>query len=75
MLLDFGLTSDELLPVDVRRYGAKLVADDIDNHCTTRCATGGKIVSVFFCVIMGSVGVGQVTIEVFISSSNFHFVD
>jgi ATP-binding cassette, subfamily B (MDR/TAP), member 1 len=51
-----------------------LIADDIDDNCTTRCASGGKIVSVFFCVIMGSVGVGQVGIYLIPSSDKKQMV-
>ena len=42
-------------------YGGKLVADDIDAKCVgDACLTGGKILSVFFSVIMGSIALGQV---------------
>ena len=30
------------------------------NNCTDNCMTGGKVLSVFFCVLMGSIALGQV---------------
>jgi ATP-binding cassette subfamily B (MDR/TAP) protein 1 len=40
------------------RYGGELVADDL--NCTgSNCLTGGKVISVFFCVVMGSMALGQ----------------
>jgi ATP-binding cassette subfamily B (MDR/TAP) protein 1 len=42
------------------RYGAKLVADGIDHGCTgDDCLTGGKVLAVFFSIIMGSIALGQ----------------
>ena len=49
------------MPVNCR-YGGQLVADDLDRNCTTSCQTGGTIVSTFFCVIYGSIALGQVDI-------------
>lgn len=40
-------------------YGGKLVADDLANGCTGNCLTGGNVVAVFFCTIMGSMALGQ----------------
>jgi len=42
-------------------YGAKLVADDLQAECYLRndCLTGGNVMAVFFCVIMGSIALGQ----------------
>ena len=42
-------------------YAAKLVADDIDKKCYegNDCLTGGQVLSVFFCIIMGSIALGQ----------------
>ena len=42
-------------------YGAKLVADDLQHGCTLRndCLTGGNVMAVFFCVIIGSIALGQ----------------
>lgn len=42
-------------------YGAKLIADDLDNNCTHNCITGGTVMSCFFCIIMGSFGLGLVS--------------
>ena len=44
-------------------YGGKLVADDLDRNCDINvesCLTGGTVLAVFFCVIMGSIALGQV---------------
>ena len=41
-------------------YGAKIIADQLDSHCTSNCLTGGKVMTVFFCTIMGSMALGQV---------------
>jgi len=42
-------------------YGGKLVADSISDGCTgSGCPNGGKILSVFFCTIMGSMALGQI---------------
>lgn len=41
-------------------YGAQLVADDIENHCTENCIDGGEVITCFFCIIMGAAGLGQV---------------
>ena len=45
-------------------YGAKLVADSVNNGCvvgqkTGSCITGGIVLAVFFSVIMGSIALGQ----------------
>jgi ABC-type multidrug transport system fused ATPase/permease subunit len=40
-------------------YGAKLVADQRDAGCTENCLTGGTVVAVFFCVIIGGFALGQ----------------
>ena len=40
-------------------YGAKLVADQKDAGCTQNCLTGGTVVAVFFCVIIGAFALGQ----------------
>jgi ATP-binding cassette subfamily B (MDR/TAP) protein 1 len=42
------------------RYGAILVAHDVRNNCSENCVTGGTVLTVFFCVIMGSIAIGQV---------------
>jgi len=39
-------------------YGGQLVADAKERGCET-CATGGTIMATFFCVIMGSIALGQ----------------
>ena len=41
-------------------YGAKLIADQTDAHCTVDCLSGGKVMTVFFCTIIGSMALGQV---------------
>jgi ATP-binding cassette subfamily B (MDR/TAP) protein 1 len=42
-------------------YGGYQVAGVVANGCSGNdCMTGGKVMSVFFCVIMGSMGLGQV---------------
>ena len=41
-------------------YGAKIIADQLDSHCTSNCLTGGKVMTVFFCTIMGSMALGQI---------------
>ena len=40
-------------------YGAKLIADQKDAGCTENCLTGGTVVAVFFCVIIGASALGQ----------------
>lgn len=40
-------------------YGAKLVADDVENNCTHNCISGGSVIAAFFCIIMGSFSLGQ----------------
>jgi len=40
-------------------YGGKLVADDIDNGCTSNCLTGGTVLAVFFSIVFGSFALGQ----------------
>jgi hypothetical protein len=42
------------------RYGAKLIVDHRNSGCTD-CLTGGTIIAVFFCVIVGASGLGQLT--------------
>mmetsp|Transcript_6665 Transcript_6665/g.5977 ORF Transcript_6665/g.5977 Transcript_6665/m.5977 type:complete len:442 (-) Transcript_6665:288-1613(-) len=42
-------------------YGSKLIADQKDSGCTENCYTGGTIIAVFFSVIVGSSGLGQIT--------------
>ena len=38
-----------------------MVADAVENGCTgSHCITGGKVSTVFFSIIMGSVALGQV---------------
>ena len=44
-------------------YGGKLVADDMSNGCFLKadnsdCMTGGKVLSTFFCIVMGSFALG-----------------
>lgn len=45
-------------------YGAVLVARDIEDGCREGgdddCLSGGTILTVFFCVIMGSIAIGQI---------------
>lgn len=41
-------------------YGSVLVAHDVRNNCTENCLSGGKIVTTFFCVLMGGIALGQV---------------
>jgi ATP-binding cassette subfamily B (MDR/TAP) protein 1 len=52
--------SDELRLTLICRYGAKLVADDLQNGCSGDCITGGTILAVFFSVIFGSMAMGQI---------------
>ena len=40
-------------------YGGNLVANDIARGCSGNCLSGGTILSVFFCTIMGSMALGQ----------------
>ena len=40
-------------------YGAVLVTDDRDNNCTSDCYDGGRVLIVFFAVIMGAMALGQ----------------
>lgn len=40
-------------------YGAKLIADQKQAGCTSNCLTGGTVISVFFCVIIGASALGQ----------------
>ena len=43
------------------RYGAKLIADEADRTCPPEgCVTGGSVLAVFFCIIIGSRALGQV---------------
>jgi len=42
-------------------YGIKLIADDVSRGCMHDCASGGSIITAFFGVIIGSVGLGQIT--------------
>ena len=41
-------------------YGAKLIADQLQKGCTENCLSGGTVLSVFFCVIIGASALGQV---------------
>lgn len=41
-------------------YGAKLIADQTDAGCTQNCLSGGKVMAVFFCTIIGSMALGQI---------------
>jgi ATP-binding cassette subfamily B (MDR/TAP) protein 1 len=45
-------------------YGGVLVAKDIEGGCedggSSDCVSGGTILAVFFCVIMGSIALGQI---------------
>ena len=45
------------------RYGAKLIIDGKKHGCDAHgdCLTGGTIIAVFFCVIVGASGLGQLT--------------
>jgi len=51
-------------------YGSVLVAKDIRSDCTSNCMTGGDVMAVFFCVLMGSMALGQAspTVSAFISA-------
>jgi ATP-binding cassette, subfamily B (MDR/TAP), member 1 len=40
-------------------YGAKLIADQLNSGCTENCLSGGTVLAVFFCVIMGASALGQ----------------
>ena len=40
-------------------YGAKLIADQNQRGCTENCLTGGTVIAVFFCVIIGASALGQ----------------
>lgn len=42
-------------------YGAKLIADAHNRGCWTgaECISGGKVIAVFFSIIVGSTGLGQ----------------
>lgn len=40
-------------------YGAKLIADQKDAGCTSNCLSGGTVIAVFFCVIIGASALGQ----------------
>ena len=40
-------------------YGAKLIADEKDAGCTVNCLSGGTVIAVFFCVIIGASSLGQ----------------
>lgn len=40
-------------------YGGNLVADSIEDGCSS-CVTGGDVVTAFFSIIMGSIGLGQI---------------
>lgn len=42
-------------------YGAKLLIYDIEHDCHHNCLTGGTVISVFFCVLVGSSGLGQLS--------------
>ncbi len=46
------------------RYGGQLVAHSVEVGCLDAsdpdCSTGGKVLTVFFSVIMGSMALGQV---------------
>ena len=44
-------------------YGTKLVADAKDHGCSSNCVTGGQIMSTFFSVLLGSMALGQVSIN------------
>ena len=41
-------------------YGARLVAADIRDECTSNCTTGGDVLACFFSVLMGGIALGQV---------------
>lgn len=41
-------------------YGAVLVAEDVSSDCSNNCYTGGTVMSVFFCILLGSSAMGQV---------------
>ena len=40
-------------------YAAKLIADQKQAGCTSNCLTGGTVIAVFFCVIIGASALGQ----------------
>eukprot|EP01033_Poteriospumella_lacustris_P015763 gene15763-11285_t len=41
-------------------YGGELVADAAERNCfSDRCVSGGDVMAVFFCLIMGSMALGQ----------------
>ena len=41
-------------------YAAKLIADQKQSGCTSNCLSGGTVVAVFFCVIIGASALGQI---------------
>lgn len=41
-------------------YSTKLIADQLQKGCTENCLSGGTVLSVFFCVIIGASALGQV---------------
>ncbi|CAN0102225.1 unnamed protein product [Pylaiella littoralis] len=40
-------------------YGTKLVADDLEDGCTSDCATGGQVITTIFGVLIGAMSLGQ----------------
>lgn len=47
-------------------YGSVLVAEDVRDECDSNCFTAGQVMAVFFCIVMGSIALGQV--KIFLSS-------
>lgn len=41
-------------------YGGKLIADDMENGCTSHCTSGGNVLAVFLSTVMGSMALGQI---------------
>ncbi|CAN0108013.1 unnamed protein product, partial [Discosporangium mesarthrocarpum] len=42
-------------------YGTKLVADDMDAGCVNNCHTGGEVITTIFGVLVGAMGMGQMS--------------
>lgn len=45
-------------------YGSRLVAHDVRTDCEDNCTSGGDVLACFFCVLMGGIALGQVSIIV-----------
>eukprot|EP00961_Rhodomonas_salina_P117022 1575363-Rhodomonas_salina.2 len=46
-------------------FGSWLIVNRKENDATGEVYTGGEVILVFFCIIMGSFGVGQVANPLF----------